>query len=451
MAARKGRSRAVPPSPPESAGDEVDGEGAALPESATEDVLEEMRADGRTREPIAKIYRYDQAGKSVYLDQVALSLVTEEWLAQTYGGGRFNVVAMGEVPSTGKWGYVGAKRYDIDETMPFKGSLRAQQGQRAQRVIDDDDDPPRMTLHNPDGSRAGGNPIVDAAILNLVKTHQDNAQASNTFFLTMIQQMKESSQTERQMMMQMMERGNKGGDTLEKMMPLLTLLLPKLLDVVLTKRDPAMEALMPLLEKLTPKDEGTKLTEALSLMTQLRETADALGGGNERSGSSFTDILGKLAEALPMMLVQARVPQQPMPAGPTVTQRAPLPADVPTVAAAPSLTPGPMEGAGDMVVQSADDVWRIIGERINQVLTLAMMGRNPVRIAMMVVEFATPQQRALLTEVLADNEFTTQFFEKFPQMKVYTNWTNDFIEAMRDELLGSAEDEDDPQTDGGAE
>jgi hypothetical protein len=412
----------------------TDGEQA---ETVTEAVRVKEQANEQQREPKARIKVIHADGKSQYLDTALLELVNEDWLAENYGGGKFTVFKEGQ-REDGTWGYIGHSTFDIDSTLPFKGSIRKQLLDKMEADKQNEMWESRASLHNADGSavprQPQGNPLVDTAIFNLLKSHQDNAQASNQFFLTMMEQMRQSSQTSQAMLMQMMEK-NTGGGGMEKMMPLLLAIAPKVLEMVATKRDNTIETLLPLLEQMRPKDEGQKLEDVLSLVGKLKD-AGLMGEGGE-SGGGWMGMMGKALEALAPALVQAQ--RSPLPPQYQPQSAMPMPS-----ATTPAL-PSPASSGDEVTIESAEDVWRVIGERIEQVRLMAAMGRRAERIALMVVEFASPPQLALLTEVLADPRFEDQFLERFPQMRTYSRWTAEFIGVMRDELLGLPDDDEEEE------
>ena len=107
------------------------------------------------------------------------------------------------------------------------------------------------------------------------------------------------------------------------------------------------------------------------------------------------------------------------------------------------------------MIEGPEDVWRLIGEQMALIRSFAAMGRDTRRVAAMAVEFASAPQRVLMMEVLGSEEFTKQFFERFPQMETYRRWTESFIEELRIELFGEGDDEEEGDgegspTDGGA-
>lgn len=441
MAARRKRAPARAAADDGRDGDD-DGEGSA--DSMTDAVLAEQSERVKEREPMASIRRADASGRSQFLDTVPLGQVTEDWLADTYGGGKYQVMQRG-LKADGSWGYVGHDTYEIDVSLPFKGSLRKQKAEQDERGRFADAE---MSLHAADGRMIGGasrmDSIIEGGIIGLMRKSEETSANAMTMQLQLMQESRAQSQATLTMMMKMMETagGARANPLLETMLTALAPSLPDLIKMVAGRKENSMMEMLAVVEKLQPKGEGAKLNDALDMVRKLREAAQDVTGDAEPASPAFR-IMEKLAEFLPVLV--ARQQGAPAPT-PTATASVPTPAgaDVPSSS---------LSGGEVPMIEGPEDVWRLIEGQIATVRAFAAMGRDPRRVAAMAVEFASSPQRALMTEVLADENFDKLFFERFPQMETYRRWTESFIEELRTELFGeddggSDDDESEPPTAG---
>lgn len=441
MAARKRATRARPNADDDEARDGGD-DAQAPPESVTEAALADAAERVNEREPEARISYVDDAGKDQYLDTVALSLVSEEWIAETYGGGKFKALKRGKTEG-GKWGYIGHDTYDIDPSLPFKGSMRKQREDRARRESYELD-MAGASIHNADGSRVGGSrmdSIIESGVLSLMKRSEESSTQSMQMFMNMMAESRQSAQAQMTMVMKMME--TMGANSRPATSPLVEILaaaaapaIPEIIKSLMGRKDNQLKEVMEMMERLKPKDEGTKLSDTLEMMAKLKEIAQDVAGDSEPV-SPWLKVMERIGDVLPAIL--ARVPQ---PAAAPVAAPGVTMVHSPASPGVPGATPMPPDGGGVPMINGPDDVWNIIGENLTLMRGAAAIGRDPRRVAAMAIELASPAQRGLMGEVLATEDFTKMFFEKFPQMESYRNWTTSFIEELKAELFGGEYDDD---------
>lgn len=422
----------MPVSTPVTDNDEEGGEEAVeRADSVTEAV--EQEADGRLkeREPEAQVKRVDPiTGKITYLDTVAASIVSEEWLAENYGGGRYQIYRRGYV--NGRWQYAGHETFAIDESIPFKGSLKAQRNKQRER------DELRGSLHDADGKvlrdfgggdDGGFDDIIKSGIISMMREQQQQSQLTTQMVMGMMEQSRAGAAAERQAMMEMMRAMRESSASKTDVVGLIGALTPLaqlILPLVMKKDGPDLERILTLVRESQPKGSEEKLSDMLELLAKFREAT----GAGDGEGGGFGSVVEKFAAILPA-LIQARSPVAPANAVAKVAEPTapPIRGELPSGVAIPENV-------------TADDVWNIIGQNVTLLRGAAALNRAPHRVAAMVVEFAQPQQRALLQEVLADDTFLPQFFERFPEMQTYRVWTTSFVQALQDELFGVTDDED---------
>lgn len=434
------RPRRVRQKPQELDDDELlDGEGQAPASSVTEEVERQAEARLAEREPQAQIRRVDPlTGKVTFLDTISASIVNEEWLAENYGGGKYQVYRRGLV--NGKWQYAGFETFEIDESIPFKGSLKAQKIHKAER--DERDDriherfDPRMMRGGDDEGGMGD--IVKGGILTLMRESSSATQMNNQMLIATMEQSRNANQMMMQQMLEMfrVEReARKPSIDIVQLIGAISPLVPSLIQLFQRKEQTSVAEIATLIEKFQPKGGAEKFDELLNLAIKLRDATGGDGDGNN-NGNGLMGAIGKALEVLPA-LVQAR---SGVPASATATMT-PQPMAVP-----PILPPTPENGVGE-----ANDVWTAIGSRLPLLIGAAAINRNPGRTAAVAVEFASPQERAVLTELVAVDDFVPQLFQRFPQLVNYRVWTLSFIEALRFELLGEDDDEEEEENVTGAQ
>lgn len=437
--------------------DEMDdlGEGRPTPSSATEESLRESEARLDEREPMATIRRVNEAGRLVFLDSVAASSVTEEWIAESYGGGKYNVYKRG-LKEDKTWGYIGSETFEIDESLPFKGSLKARRANSGRGGIGDDlfDDEGsgRERVFNADGSPVGSSPggsLVEAGVFNLIKTSQDQSQMSLQFFMTMLQQMNEASRSAAQMNMQMiqtMQAANKG-TSLPEILTAIAALAP-IITPLLTRKQETMgvQEILALLKANEPKAPDEKLSDTLEMLGKMKEVFGEAQGGGEGVGN-FTGIIEKALAALPAILEARRAPSAAPAIAPNYAAAA---AALP--AARPDATTQPDGQPVQIGTPEAPSVFTMIAPYIAQMKLAAAFNKDAEVVANMVWEFAPDELKSMLVEALDDDTFVEQFFARFPEMGSHRVWTTSVIEHLRAIVFGEEEEdvtEGAPKPDGG--
>ena len=433
MAAPKKRTRRIIEE------DVPDDEATETQDSATAAAQEEAERRMTEREPTATIRRSDPlTGKLTFLDTVAAALVTEDWLADNYGGGKY--IAYKRGLKDGKWQYVGSETFEIDDSIPFKGSLKAQRKLPPMGGgFGDDDELPRV--YERDGRAVGGgggDSLIQAGVFNLIKAQADTSSMSNQFFMTMMQQMSESSRTHATMMMEMMKANKPAGMDIPALISAIASLAP-LLQPLLNRKELSPQDIIELIREARPKAEGEKLSEMLEIVSKMREAFAADGGGGG-SGDGFMGALSKALDVLPS-LVQARTMAGNPP--PSAAPRAAASASPePTVPRALLELP---RGDEALVVTKAEDVWALMEPYIPRLHLAAATGRNPGRIAVTVWEFAPANYQAVLTEVLADEGFEDALLARFPTLAAHKVWTYKFVEGLRGEAFADEDADDEPE------
>lgn len=433
MTARKPRKRSVTLSLDGAGSDGADPE--MPPESATAAIAAEQEQEAAaTRVPQAVIRRSNpDTGKDSYLDSVALSLVSEEWIAKTYGGGKYRVYKMGTRPDN-KWGFIGQDTYDIDESIPFKGSLGAQRGRRA-ALFDDDDAPIRVMSPGDSPADEGMNTIMKTGVLTLLKAQQDQSAMTQQMTMGMMQAAAANQTMMQQAMLGIMEQMRESGKSRLDIVALigaLTPLLAPLLTALMTKKGSDLDVVLTMMEKLKPAEPSQKFSDMLELVKQMKETADVFGPGDGEGGGGMMKVLSTAVAALAPMLVERATAQ------PVATARAVPGAATPLqpIAAAPADISLPQPEA---TVQGPLD---LLAPHIPKLLMAARLNRRPRVVADMVYEFAPDEQRGLIRELLADVEFETKFVARFPEVTMHPDWMTELLAELRIAFIGEDEGED---------
>lgn len=410
-------------------------ESAASPESVTDSVLAEQAESGAsTRVPQGIIRRVEpMTGKETYLDSVALSLVTEEWIAQTYGGGKYRVTKMG-VRDGGKWGYVGSETYEIDDSLPFKGSLKAQQARGPMRQSMGDDDEPIIFERN--GTPVGGgglDPIMQTGVLTLLKAQQESATLQQQMVTSLMQAANANQTMMQQAMLSIMEQMRDSGKSRVDVVALIAALGPivaPLLNSLLGKKGSELETLLPLLEKLRAPNPSEKMEDMLKLVRDMKETAEVFSGGDGDGGGG-----GIMKTISPLVAALAPLLMQPAAAGARAPTPMPMPAAPTGVPASPALPL--VEGN---VAQHPLDV---LAPYMPQLMLAARLNRRPAAIAAAVEGFAPDEQRGMIRELLADPNFESALVERFPEVKQYPTWMTELLDELRLAFIGEEMDGDD--------
>lgn len=440
MASRRGRRANAAADAPEGAPQDTTG---AMPVTPTEELIDAIDQGNNERVPTAAVRRYDALGRAKYLDTVDASLVTEEWLAATYGGGKYIAQFRGRHPETGKWGWVKSATFDVDESLPFRGSLRSQGGARdigppvggfvagESRVYE----PSGRVAGTEDDGMRGGDALLNSGILSLMREQQESQTMSRQMFIGMLDQQQKSSQALNTMMMQMFEAQRSSRVDWTALLGVLLPVVPAILERLTPKAGESLGVsdILALVRETRPKDEGTKLADTLDLVARIREV---MGDGDGDGGGGM---LGKVMDVLPSLL--ARVPASgtgaaPISANPVVTSTM----STMGPATAPSQLNLLTDNAGDAV--PSGDVWAYVGGYVDRLLLAARLGRSARGVAVLVAEMTDAAQRAALEEVLATDGYRAELMRRFPALATRAVWMEDFLTVLEDEILGPAESDD---------
>jgi len=445
MAAKK-RARAARPSDDDEGMQDL-GEGRPAPSSATEESLRETEARLDEREPIATIRRVNEAGRLVFLDSVSASSVTEDWIAESYGGGKYNVYKRG-LREDKSWGYIGSETFEIDESIPFKGSLkgRAARGMPLMRDDVDDDGAGRERVFNPDGSPAGGGgALVEAGVFNLIKASQDQSQMSTQFFMAMMQQMNEGARATAQMNMQMiqtMQAANKG-TSLPEILTAIAALAPLITPLLARKSETlGVQEILALLKANEPKAPDEKLSDTLEMLGKMKDVFGSAQGEGEGGAGNFMGIIEKALGALPAILEARRPAVQPntgMPPMNIAAAASALPAARAELAAS---TIQPEGQSVDGASSGAPDVFTAMAPYVGQMKMAASFNKNAEVTANMIWEYAPQDLQSLLLEALDDDTFVEKLLARFPEMASHRVWTTSVVEYLRAIVFGDEDEED---------
>lgn len=460
MAARKrGRQRPVDDDEDDLGGEE--GGGEPQHDSLSAAVAAESELKLKEREPEAIISRTDErTGQDEHLDTVSASVVSEDWIAETYGGGKYRVKLKGFVD--GRWQYMKHLTFSIDKSLPFKGSIKSQTlRENEEREISSRE---RVLIDGVPPVPPRGDGFDDVIRSGIVQTMREQAQFSQLMmqsFANIMEEGRQSSKVNNEMMMTMLRQMKEDKPKVDwvQVLGVVTPILPQLLELVKRKDAMGPAEIIALIEKVKPKDEATKVEDMLNLVTKVREATEGFGGGE---GGGITGTLGKVLEAVAPMLATRLVepaPRQPMPAPPVVRVN---PSNDPATFAAARAVDGigamaalaqpgqPIAPLGeiDLANVTADQVWALIGEHAGKLELAATLGRRPHIMAGLVVDVITPAQKAVLAEVLDTEGFDEELFTRFPNFAKRRRWVQDFLDALRDEVLGPIDDEETQGGDG---
>lgn len=413
--------------------DDEDGGGTTAAGERLTDVAADTVAEARsgsTREPRATIKRLnDSDGKYAMLDSVDATNVTEEWVAKNYGGGKYRVLIHGPTVG-GRWGYIGSETYEIDASIPFRGSMMG----RA----------PRATIHNPDGTIAGSGAddmamLMKTQIVELVQSSADlrqrDREASSTQTAMLMKMMDESSKRSAefmQLMLTMMSAKPTGPSIVE----LLGAISPLLAPLLGSRKDP-MDMAMQLMTLTGNKGGGSQLTEIISAVKELRETAGLFGPAErEPEDSSLLGTITRMAPQLLTMLSQQKVAevagQPPVVAAPVAFQPNP-PAESPMMVAAPVV--GAAEG---------DDVGLVtmmLKPYASMLVERAMADDDPHDLGYSVALMIPMTVRNAVAAFIAQENAAAEVIAAIPALAPYPAWVGEFIEGVR-ERFNPSEDED---------
>lgn len=388
---------------------------------------------GAEREPEGAIRRYDPvAGKFMYLDTVPSLQVDNEWIANAYGGGKYRMLIRGW--KDGKWQYVGNETFEVDESLPFKGSLRAQNLKTR-----------AATLHEPDGRIIGqrngaSDDLLNAGLLSLMRERDTQAEQSKQMFISMMEESRKSSAA----LMAMMMEGAKAKPSVDwvALIAAVAPIVPQVMAAMQRKDAVTLEQIAALIRESKPATETQKLDDMLNLVAKLKDVA---GGGDEEGKSGVFD---KIMDVVPLLLTRvasAPAASVPAPASARAEMAAPS-APAAIVGAAPVPSPSAPEG----IDVTAENVWAFIEASVPKLLLAASMGRSARWAAMTTVEMATPAQRALLSEVLSEPTFREELSKRFPELQKRAKWVSDYIDLLEDEVLGPVDDDEDDDAVAGA-
>lgn len=430
-----------------------DGEGAGDGEgtkpnadSLTDAVSEEANDRMADREPQAIVRRLDDdTGEAMHLDTVTAQIVNEDWIANTYGGGKYRVVIRGYVD--GSWKYVRHDSYAIDSSLPFKGSLKGQKAQRAEL----EERAARISLHDVDGrvmQRGGGGEqtpmqsVIESGVLAMMRESQQNSSLMIQNTMAIMEQGRAAAQASNQMMIEMMRESRQAKPAIDwvAILAIIVPLIPPLLQAMKSKDAIGIQEILTLLEKARPKDEGAKFDDMLTMMVKMREATESMGGGGDGGGSGIMGTLAKVAEAVIPMLAVRAAQSEPVVRAPIATAQI-TPGASPVAPPAQPVAPQvPTLGDVDLSQITAEQVWELIGSYLGLIETMATLGRRPSTVAAMAMDMMTPQQKGVLMEVLADDGFEAALFEKFPTLVKRKVWMEGFLDALRDEVFGVDEE-----------
>lgn len=376
------------------------------------DVIE-FQAEALNKSPTTRIYRIGFDGKESFLDAVSTSIVSEEWIAETYGGGKYvakNYAVDLNRPKR-KYGYVSQSHHTVDMGRPSKGPLSEQHKIGA----------PVPTLAP---AMASGTNSLDVLmiqqIMEMVKDSQEARQRS-------ADQAASQAREHSTVMATLLDKMNNRPDPFTTFMPLITALVPVIVPMLVNRKSP-MELATEIV-KVQKDASGPQrgIGEIVSLMKDLRElglVTPKIGGDDDEEGGGMLKIaaplIGKLLDTL---------------------NRGTLPAaDANAVtAAAPS-----DEAPAPTVVQ---DEWSSLEPHAARLAQWAKAGKVPSNVAYTILTLFPEEEIGVLHEMLRDDGLAARLMQRFPVLAPYPGWVSELLDALRDELFGEPDDEEpDPKT-----
>jgi hypothetical protein len=383
--------------------------------------------------PIAIVYRTDwSTGREAYLDRVSPEVISQEWLAAEYGGGKYRVQF--KKPEGGKMVYHKQLRFEVDQALPPKPPRHAR---------------PMVDVRNADGTPAGGSsPSMDAVlssgILSLFTQQAENSRVQADFFRTV-----------------MAESSRKGPGIIEMITALTPLISPLLALVTKTReeKDP-LDVALKLLELRGEQRAATGApSDVMKTVRDVLEIKELFGGGGD-SGAGPDPMIKLIETVAPqlldtfkqaMALDAARAGQQ-IPGAPATISR-PVTSQPSTPALASSRgTDGSAERAASEPAPTTQpgetvDFWKLlVGPRISKVMKLAEMDKNPVLYAQLEEDIIPEIYKPAAREFVAQENFVALIYTEYPQLLQYKEWFDEFFDVFAAALLGELDDDPDDET-----
>lgn len=382
-----------------------------------------------TREARCTIKRLnEQDGKFATLDVVDASLVTEEWIQKTYGGGKYRVLTNGPTAS-GRWGYIRMDSYEIDLSVPFRGSMTG----RA-----------KPTVHNADGSVVGSAGadndmamLMKTQIVELVQSSADlrqrDRESSTTMQTMMMTMMNESAKQSREFMQLMLTMmGSKPtGPSITELLGAITPLVAPLLG---TRKDPIEVATQLMALTGGARGGGSQLSEVIAAIKELRETADLFGPQEREEDSS---LLGTITRMAPQLLTMLSAQQQ--------RELSSVPVVAPTVTAtvqpnlpsfAPVATAQAEDGSMGMVTAMLKPYAGMLVER-------AMADDDPFDLGHSLAVMIPVAMRNAVGAFIEQESAAADLIAAIPELAPYPAWVGEFINGIRERFNPTDDPEDD--------
>lgn len=419
------RARRVANVPGSSLEAETLSEQGQRPVAQVQDVLDDLESEGQ-RPPEARIERQNDMGINAHLDTVNAEGVDEKWIRNTFGGGTYTVRFFGQHES-GVWGYLKgqSKRYVIDTSIPFKGSVR----DRAAPVV-------ATAVAAPAGNMQT---LMEMGIMGLFKGMQDQSAMQ-------LQMFKDASAMNTAMLERLATPKDSGG--IKDLLPLLTPLLTPLLAGMMNRKDP-VEIAKEIAALSGRSESGMK--DMLGTVRELLEVRELLGtGGNaptKEPEEMWIDLLGKVVPgALDLLKTESAKTARPVQDTTRVVEArltAPALSATPTPVVDGQTGPAAQE-AQMPVSQTVVDEWTPIEPYVTQLAGYAAKNRDPHGVMMTVVTFAPDEMVAAIRELVGREDAATIMTTRFPLLAGYQIWTAQLINEFREELIGMAEEGDAP-------
>ena len=404
-----------------------DGSAATAPDAPTAqttDVLERTAGEGQ-RGPQARVMRWNENMRAyATLDTVTAEVVDEAWIQQEYGGGKYRVYYWGAM-ADGTYGYLAkqGKEFIIDDSIPFKGAARNR--------------PASGTVHNPDGSVAGGpagSSLLDMGMLQLFTTMQDNSKAMMTM-------MRDNSVAQAAMLERIVAPRDNG------MVPLLAALTPLLAPLItgMVQRKDPMELTREMMALMKPAPgEHSSMKDTLGAVREMIEVRDLLspgGLGEESEGGRWIGLLEKVIpgaldvlkqEAAKQGVPLARVTARPIPAPMSAPPLGPMPGSIAPPAAVPRSTETP----------PMPDEWTALEPYVARLANMAANNKAPFGVMQTIVTMAPAPMVAAIRELVAKEDATQILVTRFQALMPYAAWTAQLVDEFRNEFFGSDEDDE---------
>jgi hypothetical protein len=387
------------------------------------------RLNESTREARCTIKRLNEHdGKFATLDVVDASLVTEEWIQKTYGGGKYRVLTNGPT-ANGRWGYVRMDSYEIDLSVPFRGSMTG----RA-----------KPTVHNADGSVVGSAGadndmamLMKTQIVELVQSSADlrqrDRESSTTMQTMMMSMMSESAKQSREFMQLMLTMmGSKPtGPSLTELLGAITPLVAPLLG---SRKDPIEVATQLMALTGGNRSGGSPLSEVLAAVKELRETADLFGPQEREEDSS---LLGTITRMAPQLLTMLTAQQQ--------RELAAAPVAVPTATA--TLQPNPPVFAPVATASTEDGTMGLVTAMLKpyagMLVERAMADDDPFDLGHSLAVMIPVAMRDAVAAFIEQESAAAELIAAIPELSPYPAWVGEFINGIRERFNPTEEPDDD--------